>query len=56
MLLPPWLMQAVLVFWIGFVGMAYITGTSPVFGLIGIIIATTSILARSVIQQRGKTS
>jgi cell shape-determining protein MreD len=48
MFLPQWWMHAVLVFWLVFVGMAYSTGTSPVLGLIGIILATTSILVRGL--------
>ena len=43
------LTQAVLVFWIVFVGLAYITGTSPVYGLIGIIFATLTILVRGFV-------
>ena len=48
MFLPQWWMHAVLVFWLVFVGMAYSTGTSPVLGLIGIILATTSMLVRGL--------
>ncbi len=47
MVFPPWFMQAVLVVWLVVVGLAYITGASPVFGLIGVIMATISILLRS---------
>lgn len=47
---PLWLMKAFLAFWMVTVGVAYVMGTSPVFGLIGIIIVTTSILVRRVIQ------
>ena len=56
MLLPEWWLQAVLGFWMAFVGMAYSTGTSPVYGLIGIILTTTSILVRRLIQKTGDTS
>ena len=49
---PPRLMQAVLVFWILLVVLAYITGTSPVVGLIGIIIASASILARQFVMTK----
>ena len=48
---PLWLMRAVLVAWIVAVGVAYAMGTSPVFGLIGIIMVTTSILARGLIKK-----
>ena len=47
MAFPPWFMQAVLVVWMVVVAVAYATGTSPVFGLLGVILATTSILLRS---------
>ena len=56
MLLPEWWMRAVLVFWMAFVSIAYSTGTSPVYGLIGIILTTTSILVRRLIQKMGNTS
>ncbi len=51
MQLPQWLMQAFLAVWIVTVGIAYLTGTSPVFGLVGIIVVTTSILARRFIRK-----
>ncbi len=46
MQLPQWLMQAFLAIWIVMVGIAYLTGASPVLGLIGIIVITTSILVQ----------
>ncbi len=42
-------MQAILVVWIVFVGLAYLTGTSPVYGLIGIIFATITILVHGLV-------
>ena len=51
MRLPLWLMQAFLAVWIVAVGVAYVMGTSPVYGLIGMIMVTTSILARRLIQK-----
>ena len=51
MQLPLWLMQAFLAVWIVVVGVAYVMGTSPVYGLIGIIMVTTSILVRRSIQK-----
>jgi hypothetical protein len=51
MRLPLRLMQALLVFLIVVVAIAYITGTSPVYGLIAIIIATTSLLIRHMVRK-----
>lgn len=51
MRLPLWLMQALLVFFIVTVAVAYIMGTSPVYGLIAIILATTSILVRHMVRR-----
>ena len=48
----PRLMQAVLVFWVVIVGMAYATGTSPVFGLIGIIIASSTIMVLQFVMKK----
>ena len=38
------------------VAFAYIKGTSPVFGLIGLILVTSTILVRRLIQKTGDTS
>lgn len=51
MRLPLWLMQAFLGFLIVAVAVAYITGTSPVYGLIAIILATTSIVVRYMVRK-----
>ena len=49
MLISPRWMQAVLVFWIVLVAFSYIAGISPVYGLIGIIFATISILVHGFV-------
>ncbi len=48
--IPLRLMQAVLIVWIVAVGVAYLTGGTPVYALIGIIVTTTSILVRRFVQ------
>jgi hypothetical protein len=49
--LPLWLMHALLVFFIAVVVVAYIMGSSPVYGLIAVILATTSILVRHAVRK-----
>lgn len=44
--------QAVIVMLMVQIGIAYSSGTTPVFALIGIIIATCSILARQFIRKK----
>ena len=44
-------MQVVLVFWIVLVGLAYVTGASPVYGLIGCIFATITLLLRGWVKK-----
>ncbi len=51
MQIPLRIMQAVLIAWIVAVGVAYLTGVTPVYGLIGIIVTTISILVRRLVQQ-----
>ena len=51
MQVPLRLMHACLAVWIVAVSVAYATGTSPVYGLIGVIIVTTGILVRRLIQK-----
>ena len=51
MVLPQWWIQALLVFWMVLAGFAYIMGTSPVYGLIGIIFATITIMVRSFVKK-----
>ncbi len=38
------------------VALSYLMGMSPVFGLIGLILVTTNILVRRLIQKTGNTS
>ncbi len=49
--IPLRLMQAVLILWIVGVALAYLTGFTPVYGLIGTIVTTSSILARRMLQK-----
>ncbi len=42
MQIPLRILQAVLIAWIVAVGVAYLTGVTPVYGLIGIIVTTIS--------------
>lgn len=52
MRLPLWFTHALLIMLIVHVGIAYSTGTSPVFALIGIIAAAFSILVRQLVRTK----
>lgn len=51
MLVPRLTLHALLVIWIMAVGIAYATGTSPAFALVGIIMTTCAILVYRAIAQ-----
>jgi hypothetical protein len=52
MRVSPRVIQALLIFWMVAVGVDYITGTSPVYGLIGVIVATCCLWVRQVMWKK----
>ena len=52
----PQFSQVLLIMLMMNVALVYVMGMSPVFGLIGLILVTSSILVRRLIQKMGNTS